>query len=100
MLRTSFCDSAICRTACVWIMSQGFPELGPAARRRRARERLREVRTWLERPAGLRPVRPPATHSEIAASQLAPQFPVPGPPGLTSNFSSADYLRAVERAIE
>jgi para-aminobenzoate synthetase component 1 len=36
----------------------------------------------------------------IAPAELAPQFPVAGPSGLTSNFSSADYLEAVERAIE
>ncbi len=31
---------------------------------------------------------------------MAPQFAVPGPNGLTSNFSRPDYLAAVARAIE
>jgi para-aminobenzoate synthetase component 1 len=36
----------------------------------------------------------------VAASDLAPQFSVPGPAGLTSSFSEAQYLAAVARAIE
>jgi para-aminobenzoate synthetase component 1 len=36
----------------------------------------------------------------LSLDQLAPQFPVPGPAGLTSNLSEADYLQAVRRAID
>src|SRR5207253_3287610 len=36
----------------------------------------------------------------LAAEQLAPQFSVPGPQGLTSNFSADDYRAAVQRAID
>ena len=36
----------------------------------------------------------------LAASSLAPQFPVGGMPGLTSDFSPAAYREAVARAVE
>ncbi|MCR4411623.1 MAG: aminodeoxychorismate synthase component I [Thermoguttaceae bacterium] len=82
-----------------WIISQGFPEVDPARRHRRARERLAEVQGWLKGPipdsAPRRPSRP-----DVAAVELAPQYAVPGIPKLTSDFSEAGYLRAVERAIE
>jgi para-aminobenzoate synthetase component 1 len=35
-----------------------------------------------------------------SAAELAPQFPVPGPPGLTSNFSAAGYQATVKRVID
>ena len=38
-----------------WIISQGFPEVDPAARRRRAAERLAQFRGWLD---GTRPIPP------------------------------------------
>jgi para-aminobenzoate synthetase component 1 len=84
-----------------WIISQGLPELDPARRRRRAAERLEQIRGWLtgaraetggpDRQSQLPPVRP---------AELAPQYRVEGPPGLTSSFSAPGYLRAVRRAIE
>ncbi len=84
-----------------WIVSQGFPEVEPAARRRRANERLDEVRSWItgtapDRTAGnATPRRAP-----LRAEQLAPQFAVGAPGGLTSSFSEPAYLDAVGRAIE
>ena len=80
-----------------WLVSQGFPEIEPAARRRRARERLASFRAWLAEPAG---AAPPVAAPRLSLAELAPQFPVPGPEGLTSNFSAADYLQATRRAIE
>ncbi|MFN0052547.1 MAG: aminodeoxychorismate synthase component I [Planctomycetales bacterium] len=41
-----------------------------------------------------------ADGAPISPTDLAPQFPVPAMPGLTSNFTRDEYLRAVERAIE
>lgn len=105
-----------------WIVSQGFPESDAEARRHRAEQRLRQVRRWVEAPepdsvlgspasdpreserlCGI----PPPSAPDLAASlpplgidQLAPQYPVPGSTGLTSNLSAEQYLRAVERAIE
>lgn len=86
-----------------WIISQGFPETEPRARRQRAAERCEQFRAWLNEPL-------PADcryslavgdwHEKLSPDQLAPQFAVPGPEGLTSNLSAAGYLAAVRRAIE
>ncbi len=81
-----------------WIISQGFPELEPTARRRRTAERIAQFQSWLAAP-------PPVldairVQETIPLERLAPQTAVEGPAGLTSNFSRAAYLAAVERAIE
>lgn len=81
-----------------WIVSHGWPERDRQARQSRAVERAAEFRGWLTeppRPSEPRPLPPP-----LAAESLAPQFAARGPAGLTSNFSHADYLRAVERCVE
>ncbi|HVC98437.1 MAG TPA: anthranilate synthase component I family protein [Pirellulales bacterium] len=85
-----------------WIVSQGWPETLAAARGKRAQRRLSQFRDWLGAP--------PRTNSTtgmvrrglsvLTPEQLSPQFTVPGPAGLTSNFSREAYLRTVERAIE
>jgi len=82
-----------------WIISQGFPETVPTRRLRRAAARLSEFAQWLRQPpiarsAGTAPRRP------LPACRLAPQYTVRGPKGLTSNFSEAGYLDAVQRAID
>ncbi len=66
-----------------FIASSGFPEQGEGRRLRRARERLEQMKDWLERP------KPGA-----AAGY--------GPAGacLRSNFTRDDYLRAVATARE
>ena len=84
-----------------WIISQGFPEAEAGCRRRRAQARLEEVHAWLlgapsDRGGGIDSARLPA----VRPDELALQHPVPGPDGLSSNFSEADYLDAVQRAIE
>ncbi len=82
-----------------WLISQGFPETEPGARRHRAAERLAQFRSWLSDDAAdtndvtVRPQR-------IPLANLAPQFAVPGPEGLTSNLSAEGYLAAIRRAIE
>ncbi len=84
-----------------WIISQGLPEEDPARRRRRAARRLKQVRGWLA--AGDTQTRRPPAASRLRLlrpAEIARQHPVPGPAGLTSNFSAAGYLRAVERAIQ
>ncbi|MEX2120231.1 MAG: anthranilate synthase component I family protein [Pirellulales bacterium] len=82
-----------------WIISHGWPETDPQARRRRAERRLREMLDWLAEPV---PAMPPrrATLPTIEPAQLAAQFPAGGLPGLTSNFSREAYLGTIERAIE
>jgi para-aminobenzoate synthetase component 1 len=81
-----------------WIISQGFPEVQSAARRHRAAERLAQMRGWLDGTSAV-PRRPIQTQL-VSRETLAPQFPVPGPTGLTSNFSADNYLAMVHRAIE
>lgn len=91
-----------------WLISQGFPETDAARRQRRARERLEAFRRRLDAPAEVMPNAPrfaasagdPPLPGPLARGDLAPQFVVPGPPGLTSNFSAAAYLETVGRAIE
>jgi para-aminobenzoate synthetase component 1 len=81
-----------------WLVSQGWPERQPAARRDRAARRLRAVQDRLHAgPATLieplaRPMRP--------LNELSPQWPVPRHDGLWSNFSGDAYRQAVERVIE
>ncbi len=82
-----------------WLISQGLPEIEPAARMRRARRRLEQYRHWLADHGTIAP--PPAPSAvRLSSADLAPQFRMPGPPGLTSNFSAEAYLSAVRRAIE
>jgi len=86
-----------------WLISQGFPETEPAARRRRAEKRIEEFRgrlaaapaeggSWLPAPTT-------ATQA-ITNQQLAPQFAVGGIPGLTSTFTADAYRATVQRAID
>jgi len=83
-----------------WLISQGLPERHVGSRKQRAKERMTQFRQWLE-----------GTHEEPAIDRsapaeyadrdvLAPQFPVPGPDGLMSNFSADDYRRTVQRVID
>lgn len=82
-----------------WIISTGFPETSPARRRDRAARRLREVRAAIT--GGGTPRRSPVESPvRLSRSQLCPQFPLPGHPGVTSNFSPGDYRHAVARAVE
>ena len=89
-----------------WLISQGLPEREPTLRRRRAAERLAEFKAVL---LGSTPRRGQGSEVRgqqesagrvVPSSHLAPQFAVPGPEGLTSNFPRAAYLDAVRQAIE
>jgi para-aminobenzoate synthetase component I len=82
-----------------WIISQGFPEVEPGARRRRARQRIAQFQSWISEPP-LDRLAPDSEIQPVPREQLAPQFSVAGPAGLTSSFSRPAYLTAVERAIE
>ncbi len=81
-----------------WLISQGFPELEPERRRKRAAERVAQFQRWLETKPGQRNQKDRI--GELRASELAPRFEVPGPKGMTSNFSAEGYRAAVERAID
>jgi para-aminobenzoate synthetase component 1 len=83
-----------------WLVSTGFPEATPRRRRRFAERRLAMVQWLLHRD-------PPARHLAKACGnvgslpvKLARQWPVPGFPGLLSNFNRAAYLATVRQAIE
>ncbi|MBT6485968.1 MAG: aminodeoxychorismate synthase component I [Planctomycetaceae bacterium] len=85
-----------------WVISHGFPETNRDKKTDRASVRLRQVVGLLK----AEPTRRDAADDRSAAarplnvSELATQFPAPGPEGLTSNFSRDGFLRAVERVIE
>ncbi len=85
-----------------WIISQGFPEFDAARRPDRAARRLAEVRKALSRQQMRSPddVRLRNENCKLKLENLARQWSAPGLPGLLSNFSRDNYLRAVERAIE
>ena len=81
-----------------WIVSQGFPETEPARRERRAAERLAQIAEIIKPRPSVAPRA--ATDGRGVVPELAPQYPVSGAPGVTSNFSREGYLRAVERVID
>lgn len=78
-----------------WIVSTGFPETQPERRHDRAAARLRSVRALLQR--GVPTPRPLVGSSPV---ELCPQYPLPGRPGVTSNFTPEGYRATVRRAIE
>jgi para-aminobenzoate synthetase component I len=84
-----------------WLISQGFPEREPQRRLQRARQRIEQFQAWLaEAPRSGSRERPHDTRPRLALSELAPHFPLPGPPGLVSNFLADAYRDAVQRAID
>jgi para-aminobenzoate synthetase component 1 len=84
-----------------WLISTGFPEKERRQRSRRAARRLAEVKHRLTGRGDLRTGDgPPASLPRLRPSDLAPQWPVAGLAGLTSNFDRAGYHAAVRRAID
>ena len=81
-----------------WLISQGFPAQEPAARRRRAAERLQQFRRLLRAPPAAQIVRP--FDGVVPRQELAPQHPVTRELNVTSNFSADGYRRAVSRAVD
>jgi para-aminobenzoate synthetase component 1 len=81
-----------------WLISQGFPETESSRRFARAKTRVEQFQTWLRATPSNRVQQ--SSVATIAAGELAPQCSVPGPPGLTSNFSASDYQASVKQAIE
>ncbi len=82
-----------------WIISQGFPETNLAARRRRAGDRLRQFRSWLQSPSAVE-FRHVSPGERLTEQDLAPQFPARERPGLTSNFPPDGYRRAIQQVID
>jgi para-aminobenzoate synthetase component 1 len=85
-----------------WIISHGFPETTGPRQADRAATRLHDVRHAITSPAPAmtESATAPMQNRTLRAEDLAPCWPAPGVPGLLSNFSRDDYLRAVEHAIE
>ncbi len=83
-----------------WLISQGFPEVEPARRRRRAAARLQQFQAWLSDAPATAAERPRGSLPRLAASELAPRFALTQGEGLTSNFSRAGYLEMVARGIQ
>jgi para-aminobenzoate synthetase component 1 len=83
-----------------WLISHGLPEREPAARRRRAAERLAHFRNVIGSAAGEPGPLRRSNSQTLNAADLAPQFPAKAMAGLTSNLSRDAYLKTVERAIE
>lgn len=86
-----------------WLISQGLPETDPAARRQRAESRLVQFRARLtgesEASGKAGRISNPSP-AQLRSDQLAPQYPVPGVAGLTSNFSADGYRQAVQRVVD
>jgi para-aminobenzoate synthetase component I len=85
-----------------WLISQGIPASDPRQRRSRSEQRLRffqdELRSAAPR-AGRGPV-PAVPSARLDLSRLSPQFTTARSGKLTSNFSHAGYLAAVQRCID
>jgi len=77
-----------------WIISQGFPETEPRARRRRAESRMAQMQSWLGDVT-----RPTARKFANVQSPVTAQFDV-GLGGVTSNLSEDGYRTMIERAVE
>jgi len=88
-----------------WVISTGIPERG-MAQERRAAHRLAVLKDRLARPGvGGLPARQkdavaPGAPPRPARRSAAPSYPVPGIPGVRSNFTREGYLDAVARVIE
>ncbi|NQT39788.1 MAG: anthranilate synthase component I family protein [Planctomycetes bacterium] len=86
-----------------WIVSQGFPEIEPARRHKRAVRRMEEVRRLLDEPVEpLGEQLPRRKLPDIPPENLARQYAVDvarGGDDLTSNFSPHGYLKAIRRVI-
>jgi para-aminobenzoate synthetase component 1 len=82
-----------------WIVSQGLPAKGPAARRTRATERLEGVLARLSAPAGEPADADPAS-AVPAKLPAGARHPLPGHDGVFSNHTRDSYLDMVRAGIE
>ncbi|HEV3437489.1 MAG TPA: anthranilate synthase component I family protein, partial [Gemmata sp.] len=87
-----------------WIVSTGWESFGTTTSNpERARSRLTGVLNILRRPVqSLRPLEEPPSPRprNVQTNELAPQYALPGFPGVTSNFNRTSYEAAVRRVIE
>jgi para-aminobenzoate synthetase component 1 len=85
-----------------WILAQGLPASEPVERRSAARQRIARVQARLggDRVPPLFSTPSQTESKPLPRESLSPQFDVPNAPGVTSNFSQAEYLAAVNRGID
>lgn len=87
-----------------WLISQGFPEKTVDRRWQRARRRVNAFLNWLRGDSHQDSCVSRSTYSKganpLPVERLAPQYPVAELPGVTSNFTAAGYIAAIERAID
>lgn len=81
-----------------WLIATGLPETNAVRRRQRAAERIGDIQAILRRTVS--PIMQRENRRSIAAADLSAQHPVPGRPGITSNFDLSGYLAVVRRGIE
>ncbi|MBY0456788.1 MAG: anthranilate synthase component I family protein, partial [Gemmataceae bacterium] len=74
-----------------WAVSSGHRNV-------KAEEQLAKLLACLRRPAQTLDM--PKVRNPLVEADLCPQFPLPGFPGVTSNFDRAGYEAAVRRAVE
>ncbi|WP_439626389.1 aminodeoxychorismate synthase component I [Gemmata sp.] len=79
----------------VWVVSTGLPAKNREARRQRRDTRLRSALELLRTRRTDAPRSPGGPPLDLAS-----QFPLPGFPGVTSNFDRAGYEAAVRRVVE
>lgn len=85
-----------------WIISQGYPERDRTRRSKRARRRAMELYDLLGAPRAATDSASswPATAKALPIDSLAPQFPLAGLYGLTSNFSADGYRSTVQQVVD
>jgi para-aminobenzoate synthetase component 1 len=81
-----------------WLISTGLPAESRCEQLERAEIRADAVLALLDRPDPPDPIA--LRQAALAFTELAPSFPVPGWPGIFSNFSPQDFRRAIQRVIE
>ncbi len=77
-----------------WLISTGLPEMEPDRRRRRARQRLDQVRRLLTAAP------PPVASAPGSIITPAVLHPLPELPGVHSNFDRAGFLEAIGQGID
>ncbi|MFV2068240.1 MAG: anthranilate synthase component I family protein [Pirellulales bacterium] len=84
-----------------WIVSQGFPETDPHARRCRAKARVAQVRGWLQEDHGQRSERSTVVVGQLLKQDELGAVPAAkGPDGLRSSFTKEAFCQNVRRVLE
>jgi len=82
-----------------WIVSQGFPETEPKLRKQRAEERVEFFLNLLKSPTS-NPTNADLHFTPASLENSSFRYSVPGPVGLTSNFSEAGFQSTVQKCVD